>query len=131
MWNINKREYYYHNQLKVIMVAPIGSNQYNIDYQSLEVIRRLQSLGINPTGNINADRQTLQKAEYIKRQNTLSANNVQNLNNLEGSGFAFSDTLNSINQSTQTSTNNTNTVQPNQQIGASQIAMLNRYQLGL
>ncbi len=113
------------------MVAPIGSNQYNIDYQSLEVIRRLQSLGINPTGNLNADRQTLQKAEYIKRQNTLSANNVQNLNNLEGSGFAFSDTLNSINQSTQTSTNNTNTVQPNQRIGASQIAMLNRYQLGL
>ena len=113
------------------MVAPIGSNQYNIDYQSLEVIRRLQSLGIKPTGNINADRQTLQKAEYIKRQNTLSANNVQNLNNLEGSGFSFSDTLNSINQSTQSSTVRNNSIQPSQQIGASQIAMLNKYQLGL
>ncbi len=113
------------------MVAPIGSNQYNIDYQSLEVIRRLQSLGIKPTGNISADRQTLQKAEYIKRQNTLSANNVQNLNNLEGSGFAFSDTLNSINQSTPSSTVHNNSVQPSQQIGASQIAMLNKYQLGL
>lgn len=113
------------------MVAPIGSNQYNIDYQSLEVIRRLQSLGIKPTGNISADRQTLQKAEYIKRQNTLSANNIQNLNNLEGSGFAFSDTLNSINQSTPSSTVHNNSVQPSQQIGASQIAMLNKYQLGL
>lgn len=113
------------------MVAPIGSNQYNIDYKSLEVIRRLQSLGIKPTGNISADRQTLQKAEYIKRQNTLSANNVQNLNNLEGSGFAFSDTLNSINQSTPSSTVHNNSVQPSQQIGASQIAMLNKYQLGL
>lgn len=113
------------------MVAPIGSNQYNIDYQSLEVIRRLQSLGIKPTGNISADRQTLQKAEYIKRQNTLSANNVQNLNNLEGSGFAFSDTLNSINQSSPSSTVHNNSVQPSQQIGASQIAMLNKYQLGL
>ncbi len=113
------------------MVAPIGSNQYNIDYQSLEVIRRLQSLGIKPTGNISADRQTLQKAEYIKRQNTLSANNVQNLNNLEGSGFAFSDTLNSINQSTSSNTASNNSIQPSQQIGASQIAMLNKYQLGL
>lgn len=109
------------------MVSAIGSNQYNISYQELEVMRRLQSLGINPTGNISADRQTLQKAEYVKRQNTLAVNNTQNLNNLEGTGFAFKDILNTVNTSETTNTNNS----VNQQIGATQIAELNRYRLGL
>lgn len=112
--------------LKVIMVSAIGSNQ-NIGYQSLEVMRRLQSLGINPTGNLNIDRQTLQRAEYVKRQKTLSVNNVQNLNNLEGSGLAFKDALNSVNTTEKTNTN----INPTTQTGAMQIAELNRYQLGL
>lgn len=108
------------------MVSAIGSNQ-NIGYQSLEVMRRLQSLGINPTGNLNVDRQTLQRAEYVKRQKTLSANNVQNLNNLEGSGLAFRDALNSVNTTEKTNENINQTMQT----GAMQIAELNRYQLGL
>lgn len=108
------------------MVSPIGSNQ-NISYQNLEVMRRLQSLGINPTGNLNVDRQTLQRAEYKKLQNTLSANNVQNLNNLEGSGYTFKDTLNSVNKTDSTNGYNNAT----QQTGAMQIAELNRYQFGI
>ena len=110
------------------MVSAIGSNQFNIGYQQLEVMRRLQSLGIAPTGNLSVDRQTLQKAEYVKRQNTLSANNVQNLSNLEGSGLAFKDTLQSVNS---TSTSNDTAVYAHNQIGATQIAELNRYRLGL
>lgn len=109
------------------MVSAIGSNQ-NINYQNLEVMRRLQSLGVRPTGNLSIDRQTLQRAEYVKRQNTLSANNVQNLNSLEGSGFAFKDALNSVSTSEKTNTTNIN---PAAQTGAMQIAELNRYQLGL
>lgn len=114
-------------KLKVIMVSAINANQYNIGYQELEVMRRLQSLGINPTGNLSVDRQTLQRAEIVKRQNTLSAGNIQNLSNLEGSGFAFKDALNSVGK-----TESTNTYQnPVQQTGAMQIAELNRYQLGI
>ncbi len=109
------------------MVSAINANQYNIGYQELEVMRRLQSLGINPTGNLSVDRQTLQRAEIVKRQNTLSAGNIQNLSNLEGSGFAFKDALNSVGK-----TESTNTYQnPVQQTGAMQIAELNRYQLGI
>lgn len=114
--------------LKVIMVSPIGLNQNNISYQELEVMRRLQSLGINPTGNITTDRQTLQKAEYIKRQNTLAASNTQSLNNLEGTGFAFKDILNNVNTAESSNSNNHTATQ---QIGATQIAELNRYRLGL
>ncbi len=109
------------------MVSAISSNQFNIGYQGLEVMRRLQSLGINPTGNIATDRQILQKAEYVKRQNTLSANNVKNLNNLEGTGYAFKDALNAVNQTESTNKN----INPAQQTGAMQLAELNRYQLGI
>lgn len=112
---------------KVNMVSAIGYNQFNNGYQGLEVMRRLQSLGINPTGNLTADRQMLQKAEYTKRQQTLASNKVQNLNDLEGTGYAFKDTLNAINTTEQTSTN----INQTQQIGAMQIAELKRYQLGL
>lgn len=108
------------------MVSAISSNQ-NIGYQNLEVMRRLQSLGINPTGNLNIDRQTLQRAEYVKRQKTLSVNNVKTLNNLKGSGLDFKDALNSVNTAEKTNTN----INPTMQIGAMQIAELNKYQLGL
>lgn len=126
VYNNCRESYVLLSHLKVIMVSAIGSNQ-NISYQNLEVMRRLQSLGINPTGNLSVDRQTLQRAEYVKRQSTLSANNVQNLSNLEGSGYAFKDALNSVNR-----TETTNTyINPAQQTGAMQIAELNRYQLGI
>lgn len=118
------------------MVSAISSNQYNygynVNYQELEVMRRLQSLGINPTGNLTTDRQILQKAEYAKRQNTLAVNNTQNLSNLEGTGFAFNDTLNSLGYTNSAQQNNTSAIAYNtQQLGATQIAELNKYRLGL
>ena len=109
------------------MVSAINTNQYG--YEQLEVMRRLQSLGVSPSGNLSVDRQRLQKAEYTKLQQTLSVSNYQNLSNLEGSGNSFSDTLNSVNS------NNTPELKNNddfsRQTGATQLAELNRYQFGL
>lgn len=82
------------------MVSAISSiNQYQLNNESLEIIRRLQSLGVAPTGNLSIDKQRLQTAELQKKQQTLASNSSQNLNRLEGTGSDFSSTLNNINGS--------------------------------
>lgn len=82
------------------MVSAISSiNQYPVSTESLEIIRRLQSLGVAPTGNLSIDKQRLQTAELQKKQQTLASNSSQNLNRLEGTGNDFSSTLNNINSS--------------------------------
>ena len=51
------------------MVSAISSiNQYPVSTESLEIIRRLQSLGVAPTGNLSIDKQRLQTAELQKKQ---------------------------------------------------------------
>ena len=76
------------------MVSAINSlNQYPIDKEMLEVVRRLQSLGVAPTGNLILDRQHLQQAELVKKQTTLASNSEVNLTKLEGSGKDFSSTF--------------------------------------
>ena len=83
------------------MVSAINSvNQYMPNMQDLEIIRRLQSLGLNPTGNKAFDRQRLQAAEIQKKQMTLAPNSEPALNKLEGTGRDFSTTF-SVVQSTQ------------------------------
>lgn len=83
------------------MVSAINSlNQYSTDRELLEVVRRLQSLGVAPSGDLTIDRQRLQNAEYIKRHQTLATNSEINLAKLEGSGNDFStmfETVQSIN----------------------------------
>lgn len=82
------------------MVSAISSiNQYPVSTESLEIIRRLQSLGVAPIGNLSIDKQRLQTAELQKKQQTLASNSSQNLNRLEGTGNDFSSTLNNINDS--------------------------------
>lgn len=76
------------------MVSAISSvNKYPVDRETLEVVRRLQSLGVAPTGNISIDRQRLQTAELVKKQQTLAANSEVNLSKLEGTGNDFSSTV--------------------------------------
>lgn len=87
------------------MVSAISSiNQYPVNREALEIIRRLQSLGVTPTGNMTIDKQSLQKAELQKKQNTLASNSEQNLNSIQGTNKDFSSTLNNIsgNQSVKT-----------------------------
>ncbi len=81
------------------MVSSISSiNQYPVNNEALEVIRRLQSLGVTPSGNLSIDKQRLQAAELQKRQATLATNSEQNLNKLTGTGKDFSSTLTNINK---------------------------------
>ncbi|MCD8377198.1 MAG: hypothetical protein LUB59_00235 [Candidatus Gastranaerophilales bacterium] len=76
----------------VSAVSSIGQN--SISTEALEIIRRLQSLGIAATGNLSVDKQRLQQAELQKQQETMASNSVQNLSNLEGTDKDFSSTLN-------------------------------------
>ena len=86
------------------MVSAINSvNQYPIDRESLEVMRRLQSLGVVPSGNLMLDRQRLQTAELQKKQTTLAANSEVNLTRLEGTGNDFSSTIKFLQNSQPTS----------------------------
>ncbi|MBO6273543.1 hypothetical protein J6O48_12300 [bacterium] len=142
------------------MVSAVSSiNQYIPNPEALEVIRRLQSLGVTPTGNLNIDRQRLQTAELQKRQITLASNSEQNLNKLEGTGKDFSSMLDNINKQLPAvicNTNKTsfNSIQTNEvfnnknvvpfsdaketikdsqdrMIGATQLGELNKIRLGL
>ena len=133
------------------MVSAISSiNQYPPNREVLEVVRRLQSLGLSSTGNINIDRQRLQTAEIKKKQLTLTSNSEPNLNKLQGTGNDFSSALNNIslnkidnNSIGVTSQNDLiNSFSANAQIsdktnnkysmiGASQLAELNKLKLGL
>ena len=142
------------------MVSAVSSlNQYIPNPEALEVIRRLQSLGVTPTGNLNIDRQRLQTAELQKRQITLASNSEQNLNKLEGTGKDFSSMLDNINKQLPAVISNTNktsfnSIQTNEvfnnknvvpfsdaketitdsqdrMIGATQLGELNKIRLGL
>ena len=130
------------------MVSSINSvNQYIPNRQDLEIIRRLQSLGLNPTGNKAFDRQRLQAAEIHKKQKTLATNSEPALNKLEGTGRDFSTTF-SVVQNTQPGTGyndvqnglihlpqqsqNINDVAAGREMrGAVQLAELNKFRLGL
>lgn len=138
------------------MVSAVSSINQNIpNLEDLEIIRRLQSLGLAPTGNKNYDKQRLQTAELQKKQVTLATNSEQNLNRLEGTGRDFSSMMNVI-QSGQpteitgnTQQNGLNTgsgfavgarpealaIENNKfqysMIGANQLAELNKLKLGL
>ena len=76
------------------MVSAVSSiNQYIPNPEVLEVVRRLQSLGVAPSGNLSIDKQRLQAAEIIKRQQTLAPNSEPSLSRLEGTGEDFSSTF--------------------------------------
>lgn len=84
-------------RVRASMVSSISSiNQYPVSRDVLEVVRRLQSLGVAPTGNISIDRQRLQTAELQKKQQTLASNSEYNLNSIQGTSKDFSSTLNNI-----------------------------------
>ena len=100
------------------MVSAVSSiNQYPVNTESLEIIRRLQSLGVTPTGNLSVDRQRLQKAELEKKQQTLASNSEQNLNRLEGTGNDFSSALNNARGMQSQSVSNIGGTQETQPIG--------------
>lgn len=132
------------------MVYPVNSINHNqMNLQELEIMRRLQSLGIQPTGNLSTDRQILQQAELAKKQQTLATNSAQNLTRINGTSNDFSTALSNIsgvqdnsknglieNNETTRSFNSQNIQQSNnllaqKMIGASQIAELNKWKLGL
>lgn len=106
----------------VSSVNPLYSS--NIGLHELEVLRRLQSLGVRPSGNLLRDRQMLQRAEFNKLQSTLFVNNSDVTNS---SSYRFSDTLNALNsiKSVQEVSSAQN------MIGATQVASLNRFNLGI
>jgi len=100
------------------MVSAISSiNKYPVNTESLEIIRRLQSLGVTPTGNISIDKQRLQKAELEKKQQTLASNSEQNLTRLDGTGNDFSSALNSVRNIQSQNTGNIGGAQNVQSIG--------------
>ncbi len=126
------------------MVSPINSvNQYPVNKELLEVTRRLQSLGLAPSGNLTVDRQRLQTAELQKRQQTLASNSEVNLSRLEGTKNDFSSTIQFLNETNRLndqekglisiSTNQQNLSVDSQykMTGAVQIAELNKLRLGL
>ena len=132
------------------MVSSVNSiNHYKVNYEELEVMRRLQSLGIRPSGNLAFDRQTLQTAEIEKKRTTLATNSEVNLNRIEGTNSDFSTTFRAVglvNKSDSTAIDqgngfglaqisDANSVSNSQlqysMVGANQIAELNKYKLGL
>lgn len=121
-------------------------NQYSQNNRELEVIRRLQSLGLAPTGDLVIDRQRLQAAELQKRQQTLASNSEPSLAKLEGSGEDFYSTFSNIKRvegmNKKTSDNKElnllNLLEKdnvknshNDMLGAYQLAELNKLKLGL
>ena len=130
------------------MVSAINSvNQYIPNMEDLEIIRRMQSLGLSPSGDKAFDRQRLQAAEIQKRQSTLAANSAPALNRLEGTGRDFSATLSVIRNTQPTNNvegyqnglidfpkseqNFANVSDGRKMIGALQLAELNKLKLGL
>ena len=120
-------------------IKPINNNTY-YNRESLELIKNLQSLGLNATGRLSAGRQTLQVAEYQKLKQTLAPTNEQKIQNAE---TQFS----TIMQTGSVEANNNTTTQAMQvqasnstqeiaqavenKTGATQLAELKKYQLGL
>ena len=131
------------------MVSPISSiNQYSPNREVLEVVRRLQSLGLSPTGNLGIDRQRLQTAEIKKKQATLATNSEPSLNKLQGTENDFSSTFSTVQningsgiQNNQNGLMAISDLKPEQalsknaeqynMVGTLYIAELNKYRLGL
>ena len=122
------------------------------NYKELEVIRRLESLGINSSDNLLVDRQNLQVAELKKKQSTLATNSEVNLYKIKNSGQDFLSTIKGVAQQgvVQKSDNifqenglienrsklvlegMQKNYQPQfEMVGATQIAQLNKLKLGL
>lgn len=144
------------------MVSAVSSiNQYIPNPEVLEVVRRLQSLGVAPSGNLSLDKQRLQSAEIIKRQQTLAPNSEPSLSRLEGTGKDFSSTLSVVKANQPTTVKNAGIAKnenladslnfgsqtknvisldepkryggfrANEMVGAVQLAELNKLKLGL
>ena len=121
-------------------IKPINNNTY-YNRESLELIKNLQSLGVSATGRLSTDRQTLQVAEYQKLKQTLAPTNEQKIQNAETPFSAIMQTgsveanNNSAIQATQAQSATNNTQEIAQAIenktGATQLAELKKYQLGL
>ena len=121
------------------MVSSVNSiNQYQLNYRDLEIIRRLQSLGVNPSGDKSFDTQRLQVAEIEKKRSTLATNSDVNLSRIEGTRYDFSSILganaNRANVNGFSGYNDlsvSNNVAQYSMVGANQIAELNKLKLGL
>ena len=133
------------------MVSAVSSvNQYPVNREVLEVVRRLQSLGVAPTGDISLDRQRLQTAEFQKKQITLASNSEVNLTKLAGTGNDFSSTLDVVQNIQQVGETNgliknadsdiavrlgvmsvADAGLQDKMVGATQLAELNKLKLGL
>lgn len=118
-------------------IKPINNNTY-YNRESLELIKNLQSLGLNATGRLSADRQTLQVAEYQKLKQTLAPTNEQKIQNAEtqfSTIMQFGNVQNNANQvmESQVATNNKQEIAQavENKTGATQLAELKKYQLGL
>lgn len=121
-------------------IKPINNNTY-YNRESLELIKNLQSLGLNATGRLSADRQTLQVAEYQKLKQTLAPTNEQKIQNAETQFSTIMQTgsVEANNNITtqaiqvQSSTNSTQEIAQavENKTGATQLAELKKYQLGL
>ena len=120
-------------------IKPINNKTY-YNLESLELIKNLQSLGLNATGRLSTDRQTLQVAEYQKLKQTLAPTNEQKIQNAETQFSTIMQTGNvEANNNTttqaqvQSSTNSTQEIAQavENKTGATQLAELKKYQLGL
>ena len=120
-------------------IKPINNNTY-YNRESLELIKNLQSLGLNATGRLSADRQTLQVAEYQKLKQTLAPTNEQKIQNAETQFSTIMQTGSvEANNNTTTQTMQVQASNSTQEIaqavenktGATQLAELKKYQLGL
>lgn len=117
-------------------IKPINNNTY-YNRESLELIKNLQSLGLGATGRLSADRQTLQVAEYEKLKQTLEPTSEQRIQNAEVSFDTMigqNAVIEGANSQVQSGVNPT-TQEISQavknQTGATQLAELNKYQLGI
>lgn len=119
-------------------IKPINNNTY-YNRESLELIKNLQSLGMNATGRLSTDRQTLQVAEYEKLKQTLGPTNEQ-IQNAETPFSAIMQTGNAeIGSNSEQAMQTQSTLNSTQEIsqavenktGATQLAELKKYQLGL
>ena len=120
-------------------IKPINNNTY-YNRESLELIKNLQSLGLNATGRLSADRQTLQVAEYQKLKQTLAPTNEQKIQNAETQFRTMMQTGSvEANNNTTTQAMQVQASNSTQEIaqavenktGATQLAELKKYQLGL
>ena len=118
-------------------IKPINNNTY-YNRESLELIKNLQSLGLNATGRLSTDRQTLQVAEYQKLKQTLSPTNEQIIQNAPVQFGTMLQESNQVQEETaQTAivgaVQNTSEIKQavEQRTGATQLAELNKYQLGI